>query len=245
MQTQIRTAKMFLMLALPLVFAAVSASAADDRTSLTIKNGTDQSVTVGVILAALGGACPLGHPPVTADQLSGAGFCQDVIDSANPPYAGKCTLTLDANGEKTFPSFDNTCLSGNVTFGGYASCPGGAFPEGTTTAEFTLNPQDGFEVVDISLVNGYSDKVEISMQGGAEWSDSVETVKQIVSKPLGMNVGNPGVYPKNCTICTALSGSPVCPGFSPTPTCQSSAICNVQRGTYGGKVTITLHPSLM
>ncbi len=231
------------LLALSCLLAAAPASAAD-RTALVLKNATGQSVQVGVILAALGGACPESHPPVTADQLAARGFCSQVTKSEHPPYAGKCLLTIKANSSVRFPDIPNTCLSGNVTFRGYATCPTAAFPTGTTTAEFTLNPAFGDEAVDISLVNGYSDKVSISMRGGEDWiyGPSGTPISEIYNRPLGRNIGNPGVYPKDCTDCTGLVGPAVCPGFPTQPVCQTERICNVQRNTYGGTVTITLEP---
>lgn len=218
------------------------------RTSLVIHNGTDKKQTVGVILAALdapGGTCDATHPPVTADQLKALGFCSNVTNNPTlQPYAGKCTLELAAGATLAFPDIPNTCISGNVTFGGYASCPGGDFSDGTTTAEFTLNPKSGAdEVIDVSLVNGYSGNTTMSVAGGGGWSYGSGTpISEIVPKALGGNVGNPGVFPKNCTDCTRLVGNPVCPGFDANPTCQNQRICNVRRTVTrnGGTVTITL-----
>jgi hypothetical protein len=224
-------------------FAAADASAAE-RTSLVLANGTDQAVQVGLVLAALGGPCPAHHPPVTADQLAKKGFCSDVTESGSPPYAGKCLLTISKNSSVTFPDIPDTCISGNVTFGGYGACPDTTFPTGATTAEFTLNSKAGAETVDISLVNGYSAEVTISMSGGGAWTygPNSTSISKISIKPLGDNVGNPGVFPKNCSDCVGLVGVPVCPGFTSDPDCQSERICNVQRSAYGGTVTITLQP---
>ena len=161
--TPSRAALSLSLLALSCLSAAAGAT---ERTALVLHNATDRPVQVGVILAALGGACPEEHPPVTADQLAEKGFCSQVTESAQPPYAGKCIATLAANSSLTFPDIPDSCLSGNVTFRGFAACPNSDFPTGTTTAEFTLNPDFGDEAIDISLVNGYSAKVAISMRGG-------------------------------------------------------------------------------
>ena len=230
-----------ILLALVSVFSAAIAGAAD-RTTLAIANKTGQDVQVGLILAALGGACPADHPPVTADELAKRGFCSDVTESENPPYAGKCLLTIAKHSSVTFPDIPNTCISGNLTFGGYAACPSQAFPTGTTTAEFTLNPKSGAEAIDISLVNGYSGEVTMTMSGGGSWTYGPDgtSISAIANNPLGQNIGNPGVYPKNCTDCIRLVGQPVCPDFPTQPTCQTERICNAQRGAYGGTVTITL-----
>jgi len=225
---------------------AARSTATTTRTSLVITNNTPDSLEVAIVLAAVGGGCPASNPPVTADQLDSLGFCSNVIESGNAPYAGKCTFTLAGNSSKTFPSLSNTCISGNVTFGGYPACPDTQFPKGYTTAEFTLNPTQGAEAIDISLVNGFNQQVDMTMKGGGSWAYGTNNtaISSIVPKPLGQNVGNPGVYPENCTDCIQLVGNSVCPTFSSTPTCQSSRICNAQRSfnQNGGTVTITAQP---
>lgn len=219
------------------------------RTGLVVQNNTSQETKVFVVLAALGGACNSSNPPVTADQLAAAGFCDQVIENpTQKPYAGKCQFTLGANQSKTFPDIANTCISGNVTFGAYPACPDSAFPNGYTTAEFTLNPSAGAEDVDVSLVNGYNYKVTMTMAGGGGWvvsnTNPPQAITEIVPDLATLGVGNPGVYPKDCTDCIQLVGSPVCPGFPTNPTCQTARICDAQRpfSSNGGTVTIALQP---
>ena len=226
-----------------------TAPAAATRTGLVVQNNTSQATQVFVVLAALGGACNSSNPPITADQLAAAGFCNQVIENpSQKPYAGKCQFSLAANSSATFPNIPNTCISGNVTFGAYPSCPNPTFPDGFTTAEFTLNPSAGAEDVDVSLVNGYNYKVTMTMEGGGGWAVSntnpPQAITQIVPKPLGQNIGNPGVYPEDCTDCIQLVGQPVCPGFPTNPTCQPARICDAQRAfnSNGGTVTVALQP---
>ncbi len=214
------------------------------RTALVIENSTSEAIEAAVVLAALGGACGAGNPPVTANQLETLGFCSNVINSANPPYAGKCKLTIESGAFVTFPDIPNTCISGNVTFGDYPGCPNTAYPTGFTTAEFTLNTDGGDEVIDISLVNGHNYKVSVSTHSGGAWTygqNPATVISQIISKPLGENIGNPGVYPEGCTDCIQLIGGIVCPNFSLNPDCQSSRICNVSRSVAnrGGTVTVS------
>lgn len=221
---------------------------AQSRTTLVVQNNTTSDTQVFVVLAALGGACNSNNPPITAAQLQAAGFCDQVVDSpSQKPYAGRCQFTLPAGQSKSFPNVPNTCISGNVTFGAYPGCPNPSFPTGYTTAEFTLNPSVGAEDVDMSLVNGYNLPVTIAMSGGGGWvvSNTTQAITQIVAKPLGQNIGNPGVYPENCTDCIRLVGNPVCPGFPANPTCQATRICDAQRAvsSNGGTVTIALQPS--
>ena len=216
------------------------------RTGLVISNTTAKDMEVAVVLAALGGGCDSLNPPVTADQLQKMGFCTNVINagSGTAPYAGKCTFTLAANSKKVFPNIPNTCISGNITFGGYPACPDKTFPQGYTTAEFTINPTAGAEAFDISMVNGYNYDLEMNTSGGGTWtySPNNKPITAIANKGLGKNIGNPGIYPKNCTDCIGLVGSPVCPGYPTKPTCQKTRICNVQRGfdQSGGTITIVL-----
>lgn len=244
------TARRLSLLALSILLASTLLAQSATRTSLVITNNTTSDAEVFVVLAALGGACGSSNPPVTVAQLKAAGFCDQVVDNpTEKPYAGKCQFTLGASQSKTFPNIANTCISGNVTFGAYPSCPNPSFPTGYTTAEFTLNPSAGAEDVDMSLVNGYNLPLTITMSGGGGWSVSntnpAQAITEIVAKPVGQNIGNPGVYPENCTDCIRLVGSPVCPGFSSNPTCQATRICDAQRAfsSNGGTVTITLQPS--
>lgn len=229
--------------------AARLETTAPTRTELVVENNTSKDAQVFVVLAALGGACDSSNPPITADQLQAAGFCDQVIENpAEKPYAGKCQFSLGANQSKAFPNIPNTCISGNVTFGGYPACPDAVFPNGYTTAEFTLNPSAGAEDVDVSLVNGYNYKVTIAMAGGGGWvisnTNPPQAITEVVPKPLGQNIGNPGVYPKDCTDCIQLVGQPVCTGFSTDPVCQPTRICDAQRpfSSNGGTVTIALQP---
>lgn len=222
--------------------------AAPARTQLVIANNTKSDTNVYVVLAALGGACNTNNPPITADQLKAAGFCDQVVESPKQkPYAGKCQFALAAGKTKAFPDIPNTCISGNVTFGGYPACPDAAFPGGYTTAEFTLNPSVGAEDVDVSLVNGFNYTVTMKMEGGGGWvvSNTTDAISLIRPKAVGSNIGNPGVYPQDCTDCIRLVGNPVCPGFPSQPTCQPSRMCDAQRdvSTSGGKVIITLDPT--
>lgn len=215
------------------------------RTRVMIKNATDNDMQVAIVLAAMGGACGADHPPITADTLAALGFCSGVVESKDEkPYAGKCMLTLAANDSIMIPDLPNTCMSGNVTFGDYPSCPNAAYPDGFSTAEFTLNVASGLEAIDVSLVNGRNYQVNMSVNGGGPWTVQTTNapITEIVPKALGNNTDNPGVYPENCTDCIRLVGTTVCAGFPDPPSCHSQRVCNVQRDVSqsGGTVTITL-----
>lgn len=222
-----------------------------NRTQLWIENPTTQPIEIFIVLAAEGGACGPDHPPVTADELAKLGWCSGVVESGNPPFAGKCSTTIPAKGTIRFPDIPNTCISGNITYRAFPACPTNEFPLGFTTAEFTLNVASGPEVIDISMVNGYSNEISMTMSGGGTWTveGTSETISTIRNFAIGSlqpttdpNIGKPGVYPVNCTDCIQLVGQSVCPGFASSPTCQPSRTCNIQRDVSngGGKVTISL-----
>jgi hypothetical protein len=212
-------------------------------TQLVIKNDTSYTQTYYLTLAAVGGACPYSHPPITADYLNSVKFCSNVIESAQPPYAGRCKFTLEPKTLVTVPSVPNTCLSGAITLDNYPGCPDEVCLNGYSSAEFTLNTLGvGQESLDVSLVNGANSISSFQMKGGSNWKvtstgDIVTQITQIV----GTNKGNPGIFPVNCTDCVRLVGPPVCSKFGSNPTCQDKRICAVQReAPFGGFVTLTL-----
>ncbi len=227
------------------------------RTTLVIKNNSNEDINTYVILAALGGACDSGCPPITADQLDSLGFCEQVINPKGSSYAGKCQLVLGASESKTFPNIPNTCISGNVTFGNYPQCPTATYPYGFTTAEFTLNPPSGNkEAIDISMVNGLNSQITMYTSASGGWESGTENTSVDSISPNYVvdfsdpekvwegintnNIGKYGVYPVNCTDCQSLVGTTVCGDFPNPPVCQANAICNVQRNVseLGDTVTI-------
>ena len=134
------------------------------------------------------------------------------------------------------------CLSGTVTFDALPNCPCQTYPNGVTQAEFTLNPSNQSEVIDITLVNGNSNVIAMDMVGGGPWlletTNAPTTHIQNLAFPAS-NADNPGIYPQNCTICTGTNDKAPC--TLPNTPCSSQAICQVQRSNgVGGKIVVTL-----
>lgn len=217
-----------------------------NTTQLVIRNDTGSTQTYYLTLAAVGGACPYAHPPITADYLKSVGFCTKVMESVHPPFAGRCQFTLKSKTSVTVPSVANTCLSGAITLGNYPGCPDKVYPKGYSSAEFTLNTLNpNQESLDVSLVNGVNSMAYLQMEGGSYWKvTSTGSLVTNITQSFGSNKGSPGVFPVNCTDCIRLVGPPVCREFGSNPICQTDRICAVQReAPFGGTVTLTLTPT--
>ena len=86
-------------------------------------------------------------------------------------------------------------LNATIGFGGTVMC-------GTTKAELNLNNPKWYDVADVSLVDGFSTKIEISVKGR-------DGLKKL-GPPLGKE-GNEkvfGLFPLGCDICTARQSPP-------------------------------------
>jgi hypothetical protein len=204
---------------------------ADNLTQVVLRNDTARAAEFFLTLAAPGGACVSPRLPVTTSQL---GICTKVDSPKN------CRIVVKSNATVSIPVVPDTCFSGAITIDDYPQCPDTKSATGYSSVEFTLNPSGtNQETVDISQVNGYNSLMTVSFTGGADWrvNTTLENVRQIVQNS-GSNIGNPGVYPTNCTTCTDLGISP-CKGL-PLGPCQTREICNVQRAASGGLVTIAL-----
>jgi hypothetical protein len=116
----------------------------------------------------------------------------------------------------------NGYLNATLAFNGAVGC-------GTTKAELNVNNPKWYDVVDISLVDGFSNKIQITFNG------------TVLGPPNGKD-GNEkvlGLYPFGCDICVAQqnppcgipAGGPGCKAGTqnnPTPPCQQ------QGATMGG-----------
>lgn len=151
--------------------------------TLAIANRTPTPTTVFVSFAA-------------DSQVRTLSFCKP--DGGNP-----CSFPL-AQGA-TQPVAFSAYLNITLAFGAPPSC-------GTTAAEVTLNtPSGGQDTTDVSLVDGYSNKIEIDVTGSGG--------AQTLGPPSGKtgNEGVFGVFPSGCDICVARQKPPC--GITP---CGSS-----------------------
>lgn len=214
---------------------------------------------LGPFLIALGfslgyAGCPKFEPfhPEAPKKVSGAGGSITVVNKSKtatvvyvafgadsvvlPPSWAFCTATSTLNctfplagkGQQTLPT-SGKYLNATISFGQPVGC-------GATKVELNVQNPSWYDVVDISLVDGYSTPVSIEIDG--------QTLGPVVG-PTG-NENLYGVYPMGCDICVARSSGTPCgqtPGskgckagtqYNPHPPCQH------QGKTLGGGSTITV-----
>jgi hypothetical protein len=141
-----------------------------------------------------------------------------------------CTFQLAANGSQVLP-LGGQYLNATISFNSVVGC-------GVTKAELNLNNPNWYDIIDISLVDGWSNNVSI----------------QVGSTTLGPTLGKTGnekvlgVFPLGCDICVARQNPP-CGISKGTDGCKTGsqynpdAICQYQGSVKGGgsAVTVTLH----
>lgn len=188
----------------------------------------------------------LGLAPGNFSEISQVKFIKH-ITNPNQGY-----FSLKPQKFVSFNSPKNLVFSGNVSFNAPPlNCPTNEFPMGVNLGEFTLNnaheDPKNFETIDISNVAGANSFMKFSMIDGGDWNagDEHPNVKCFKNAELGKNLGNVGVYPFACDVCTASVAPPHCnqqPLGAPSPIIpQKESICNVQRpaSTSGGTVALT------
>jgi hypothetical protein len=155
-----------------------------------------------------------------------------VVLPANWPFCTSsarltCQFTLPATGTQALP-LGGKYLNTTFAFGAPVSC-------GSTKAELNVNNPRWYDVVDISLVDGYSNKIAITVNGTK------------LGPPNGAS-GNEkvlGVFPLGCDICTARQNPPC--GMRPgTDGCKKGTQykpdvpCQFQGSVMGGGSTINV-----
>lgn len=205
-------------------------------TKLVVTNTTKSPVEVFVTFAAANASNTCCPSPITVEDFT-------FLTKTNA-LRGK--FTLGANQSQEFDP-KGECFSGNIGFYIEPQCPvaGADFnhgKEGTSIAEFTLNPNSPcYEAFDISCVNGVNCHIEMKVDDNQGWTYGPHNtpISTIINKGLGENSGNPGVYPVNCTDCIQLVGPKPCP-ILPVGPAQTERICNVQRAGRGGTLVVSL-----
>ena len=133
-------------------------------TTLSVTNQTKEAVDVFVTFAAANAANKCCPSPAKVADFS---FLTEVN-----ALMGK--FTLAANSTQEFDS-NGDCFSGNICFYIEPQCPveGADFhhgAQGTSIAEFTLNPNDGCdEAFDISCVNGVNSYIQMKVGKDEGW----------------------------------------------------------------------------
>lgn len=171
-----------------------------------VVNATDAGVTVNVAFAG-----------VSTVRPSGWSFC-----TSDASASSSCTFPLSAGAHQALVT-GGSYLNATLAFDGQVTC-------GTTQVELNVNDPSWYDIVDISLVNGYSNRVSVAANG---------TVLGPVTSGSD-NEQNFGVYPLGCDLCTARSDATPC-GMSPgTDGCKAGSQykpdvpCQYQGPTMGG-----------
>jgi len=129
---------------------------------------------------------------------------------------GQCTFPLAASASQELP-LAGAYLNATFAFGGAVAC-------GNTISEITANNANGYGTADVSLVNGYSNNISVTIVPGPDGGPLV------LGPPAGAS-GNAqvfGVYPLACDICVARSQPPC--GFD-AGGCTTPASCGCKSGT--------------
>lgn len=171
--------------AIALVAIASCDSVSVQPTTLTLSNKTDTSATVYVSFGS-----------------------DSIIDADDWPVchaSGKSCKFVVRSG-KTIPLPSNDYLNASIAFDGQVAC-------GNTKAELNINNPNWYDILDVSLVDGYSNNIEITATptGGAEQ-------KFGRPQPTGNNLV-PGLYPYGCDICVERESPP----------------CGIAKGKFGCK----------
>jgi hypothetical protein len=194
-----------------------------------------QGTQVTLTVAQVARAAPASPATTTVFFSFGA---DSKIQAAD--WASFCTVTspLTCNftmtGSKALPNPTGAYLNVTLAFGAAVGCGG-------TKAEINVNNPTWFDTLDVSLVDGYSNKIEI------DYTPLGGTTATKLGPPLGKD-GNEqilGVFPYGCDICTARQ-APSC-GIAPGGTgCKAGTQykpdvpCQYQGATKGGGGTVNV-----
>jgi len=123
-----------------------------------------------------------------------------VIGVADWPFCTgsglNCNFPVAAGTSKPLPNPKNAYVNATFSFDHAVGC-------GVTKAEININNPDWYDTLDVSLVDGYSDKIEISV---IPTNDS-----QVILGPPNGDAGNEkvlGLFPFGCDICVERQDPP-------------------------------------
>lgn len=192
---------------------------ATKQKSVTLTNKQSVPTTVSINFGA--------DSQITADDLEG--FCSSPTGSNL-----NCRLTLTGNESKPLPNPSFKYVNMTLAFNALVGC-------GATKAEMTLNNPKWHDVLDVSVVDGFNEKIQITITptGGAATT---------LGPPKGQ-LGNQkvfGVFPYGCDLCAAIKGPPCgnagkeqCKGGTET---KPDVICQYQMNESAGAVEVILVP---
>jgi hypothetical protein len=164
-------------------------------TMLTVHNATSDPTTV---YASFGSDSVVG-----VDDWS---FCSKSGDL-------NCSFELSADTSRLMPDPDGKYLNVTFSFDAAVGC-------GVTKAEVNINNPNWYDTLDVSLVDGFSNKIQID----ADHGDSTTQIGPATNSPSDAELD--GVYPYGCDICVARQDPP----------------CGISKGTDGCKAGTQYDP---
>lgn len=144
-----------------------------------------------------------------------------------------CSFDVPAGGTVPLPNPDAKYINLTVAFNEPVGC-------GVTKAEVNVNNPDWYDTMDVSLVDGYSNNIQIVYTAPGE-----EPVSYGPPKGADGNETLMGVFPYGCDICVARQDPP-CGIAKGTEGCKAGTQydphppCQVQGLTMGGGGTIDI-----
>lgn len=181
----------------PWVLLLATGCEPDLSTSLSVHNAQTEATVVYVAFGS--------DSALKADDWS---FCSGSGLNCNFPLAATVT--------KALPNPEGKYLNATFSFGHPVGC-------GVTKAEVNLNNPDWYDIADVSLVDGYSDKIEISVTPTGQSA-------QTLGPPKG-DSGNEkvyGLFPFGCDICVERQAPP----------------CGISKGKQGCKTGTQYNPDV-
>lgn len=187
-------------------------------TQLTVDNQRTVSTAVHVAFGA--------NSKITADSWD---FCKG--------SGLTCSFSLAAKSSKKLPNPSGALINATFSFDAPVEC-------GVTKAEININNPHWYDVLDVSLVDGYSNRIQITV--------TPTDGESVLLGPPVTATGNEkvfGLFPYGCDICVERQNPPC--GITPGKTgCKSggqyspAVPCQWQGPTKsgGGQATITLLP---
>lgn len=160
-----------------LLFVLLGCRLGTSSTALLISNGQKDVIDVYVSFGS--------DSKITADDWS---FCSGSGLNCNFSLMGKTT--------KLMPNSNGEYINATFTFGAAVGC-------GVTKAEININNPAWYDTLDVSLVDGYSNDLEIAVTppGG----------KAVILGPPNGETGNEkvyGLFPYGCDICVERQNPP-------------------------------------
>jgi hypothetical protein len=147
------------------------------------------------------------------------------------PVPGGCKFGLNDKESQALPT-GGQYLNATLSFGGPVTC-------GMTKVELNINNPAWYDIIDISLVDGFNQKLGVSVH------DSAGTHELGPVRSVSGNEKAIGVYPNGCDICVARQ-SPPCGQPVGHDGCKSGSQynpdvpCQYQGSVKGGGSTTTI-----